>query len=348
MSEHAFTALLNKGFSFNQVPETGYEYSSLGYALLGRVITNAAGLRYDRYIDDDFLRPLGMASTGYEIGDVPTNRLAVGYRWENEAFVREPSMPNGAFGAMGGVHTSANDYARWVAYLLSAWPARDGAEMGPVRRATVRELAVGTSFPRVSNRPRSGKSGSCAFATVYAAGFNVVRDCDLGLVLTHNGGYPGYGSTVLLMPEYGTGIFAFDNRTYAVPVGVVFETAQELKDAGLLKAAPQHASEALEHAYARVGAWYRASDVRSGLGDLAVNFLMDRSTENWKREFQRLKLEVGTCGVQEPIASTGRRLGTFVWQCERGSIHGTIELSPTNPPLIQALTLNSDSKKLGQ
>ena len=42
--------------------------------------------------------------------------------------------------AMGGVQTSARDYARWVAFLLSAWPPRDGPEQGPVRRSSVREL----------------------------------------------------------------------------------------------------------------------------------------------------------------------------------------------------------------
>ena len=45
-------------------------------------------------------------------------------------YAREPDMAHGAFGAMGGVQTSARDYARWVAFLLSAWPARDGPEQG--------------------------------------------------------------------------------------------------------------------------------------------------------------------------------------------------------------------------
>jgi CubicO group peptidase (beta-lactamase class C family) len=342
MREQTFTTLLTKGLSFNHAPQTQYEYSSLGYALLGRVITNVSGRRYDRYIESAFLRPLGMNTSGYEIADVPADRLAVGYRWENDTFVREPSMANGVFGAMGGVHTSANDYARWVGFLLSAWPARDGADTGPARRATVRELAVGTSFPRLGSRP--GKAGPCAFAAVYAAGFSTVRDCDLGTVLTHNGGYPGYGSTVLLMPEFNTGVFAFANLTYARTVGVVFDTAQALKDAGLLKASSHAVSETLAHAYARVGAMYRTGNVT--LSDLSVNFLMDRSAENWRREFERLKNAVGSCSAQEPIAATGLLSGEFTWQCERGSIRGTVELSPTNPPLIQTLALKEDSKKL--
>ncbi|MGN6517490.1 MAG: serine hydrolase domain-containing protein [Rhizomicrobium sp.] len=345
MTEQAFSDLLKNGVSFDHVPETQYEYSSLGYALLGRVITEASGSRYDRYIEDTFMHPLGMDSSGYEIADVPAGRLAVGYRWENGAFVQEPSMANGAFGAMGGVHTSANDYARWVAFLLSAWPARDDPDTGPARRAVVRELAVGTSFPRLASRPRPGKEGSCSFAPVYSAGFSVVRDCDLGLVLTHNGGYPGYGSTVLLMPAYGVGIFAFDNRTYGVPIGAVFNAAQRLKDAGLLKATPVPVSDTLLHAYRVVGAMYRAGRTDPGKSQLAVNFLLDRSAQNWRRTFDSLKAKVGSCQTDEPIIATGLLAGTFSWHCKRGAVQGTIELSPTNPPGIQSLDLTAGDEK---
>jgi serine-type D-Ala-D-Ala carboxypeptidase/endopeptidase len=339
MDEQSFTALLEKGLAFNQAPEAAYEYSSLGYALLGRVISDVSGQRYDRYIESTLLRPLGMKASGYEIGDVPAAKLAVGYRWQDETLTREPAMGNGAFGAMGGIHTSASDYARWVEFLLSAWPARTGPETGPVRRAVVRELAIGTSFPRLGSRPRAGGAGTCAFAVVYAAGFNTVRDCDLGLVLMHNGGYPGYGSSMLLMPEYGVGIFAFVNRTYAVPVGVVFDAAQALKDAGLLMPRPQPVSEALARAYSLVGAMYSAGDVQPAADDLAVNFLMDRSADDWRKEFGRLKDKVGDCGAKEPIVSNGFRTADFTWHCAQGSLDGTIELSPTDPPLLQSLVL---------
>ena len=248
-------------------------------------------------------------------------------------------MGNGVFGAMGGVHTNARDYARWVAFLLSAWPARDGPETGPLPRALLRELAIGASLPRVSTRPRAGDAGPCPFATVYSAGFNVVRDCELGLVLTHNGGYPGYGSTLLLMPEYGVGIFAFANRTYAAPVGAVFDAAATLKRAGLLKASPQSVSPALSRAYAGAAAIYRAGDVRAASDVLASNILMDRSADNWRLSLETLKTEVGACDAQGPITATGLRAASFTWRCEHGAVRGTIELSPTNPPLVQSLKL---------
>ena len=94
------------------------------------------------------MRPLGMTSSGYDVFAAPQNRRALGYRWENDAWSREPDMRHGVFGSMGGVQTSAPDYARWIAFLLSAWPPRDGADTGPVARATVREIVEGSNFPR--------------------------------------------------------------------------------------------------------------------------------------------------------------------------------------------------------
>jgi hypothetical protein len=136
----------------------------------------------------------------YEVSDWPIERRAIGYRWENERWSEEPTMRHGAFGSMGGVQTSASDYGRWIAFLLSAWPPRDEAETGPVRRATVREMAQGSNFPR--SRARFGKSGAtaCQQSAAYAMGLIAAQDCELGLTLSHGGGYPGYGSHMLLLP----------------------------------------------------------------------------------------------------------------------------------------------------
>ena len=85
-------------------------------------------------------------------------------------------MAHGAFGAMGGIQTSANDYAKWVAYLLSAWPPRDEANSGPVSRATVRELAQGASFPRAfRSESVVPDKAPAALASSYGMGFHRVH-----------------------------------------------------------------------------------------------------------------------------------------------------------------------------
>jgi CubicO group peptidase (beta-lactamase class C family) len=70
-----------------------------------------------------------------------------------------------------------------------------------------------SNFGSVRQRPGASGAGACREALTYAMGFSAASDCELGLTLSHGGGYPGYGSHVLLLPEYGFGIFAFANRT---------------------------------------------------------------------------------------------------------------------------------------
>lgn len=339
LPEAEFTQMLRTGVPFTRAPQTAYEYSNFGYALLGRIVTNVSGRPFEEYIRDEIMAPLGMASTGHDIARAPQQRRALGYRWENDAWSREPDMAPGAFGAMGGVQTSANDYARWVAFLLSAWPPRDGPEQGPARRASVRELAQGANFPALGTRP-GGRSNGCPQAVTYGMGMRVASDCALGFTLSHGGGYPGYGSFLLLLPEQGVGLFAFANRTYGAPVAPIWDAAAELREAGLLAARPLPVSPALATNYAAAGAMYRASNLAPGRERLAMNFLMDRSAENWAREFARLRREVGECSTGAPITATGALAGRFQWTCERGRLDGQLLLAPTNPPTIQALRLN--------
>lgn len=339
LPEADFTAMLKAGVPFTRPPHTAYEYSNFGYATLGRIVSNVSGRPYDVYAERTLLAPLGMASSGYEIGDVAPERLAVGYRWENERWTPEPTMAHGAFGAMGGLHTTANDYAKYVAWLLDAWPPRGDADRGPVKRATVRELTQGSNFPALA--PRPGRSTpACRQAFTYGMGMRVMADCDVGLAFGHGGGYPGYGSYVLLLPEHGVGLFAFANRTYAGPSAPVWDAVMALYKAGALTGRTTPVSADLAAAYAAAGTIYRTGDVGAAADRLAMNFLMDRSADNWRAEVARLKAQVGDCDTAAPITATGALAGRFAWRCAHGRIDGTLLLAPTRPAGIQALRLN--------
>ena len=109
MPDAEFTRLLRRGVPFTRAPDSQFEYSNFGYALLGRIVTNVSGRPYKDYIEQEIMRPLGMTSTGYDISAAPQERRATGWRWENDAYAREPEMAHGAFGAMGGVQTTARD-----------------------------------------------------------------------------------------------------------------------------------------------------------------------------------------------------------------------------------------------
>ncbi len=336
ITEAEFTRMLTDGVPFTRAPQTAFEYSNFGYALLGRIVTNVSGRPYNEYIEAEIMRPLGMASSGYDVFASPQDRRAVGYRWENDAWSREPDMRHGVFGSMGGVQTSAEDYARWITFLLSAWPARDDPESGPVRRSTVREMAQGSNF--VSSRSRTGVDGQpCPGAGAYGMGLQANTDCELGFFLAHGGGYPGYGSYMILMPDRRTGLFAFSNRTYAGPSAPLIEAASTLVRGGLALVGPLATSDILAERYRDLGRIWAAGDVSVAEDRLAMNFLMDRSVENWLTVLGVLKADSGACAADTPIIPTGGLSGTFRWTCERGVIDGRLLLAPTTPVTIQAL-----------
>jgi CubicO group peptidase (beta-lactamase class C family) len=340
MPEDDFTRLLREGVPFTRPPGTAFEYSNLGYAMLGRIVANVSGMPYRAYVERTLLGPLGMASSGFEVAESPAARRALGYRWEDDAWRREPDMAHGAFGAMGGLQTSAGDYAKYVAFLLSAWPPRDAPDDGPVKRASVRELAQGANYLRV--RQRAGRSGAdaCRQAAAYGKGMIVAVDCDLGLTLSHGGGYPGYGSHVAIFPDHGVGVFALANRTYAGPSGAVWDAAVALKRAGLMAARATPVSEALASTYAAVGRMYAAGSVTAAGDVLAMNFLMDKTADAWARDLARMKAQTGDCETGASISPTGALSGEFTWRCERGRVSGRLLLAPTHPPRIQSLTLD--------
>jgi CubicO group peptidase (beta-lactamase class C family) len=335
MTEAEFSAVLKAGVPWSRGPGLSMEYSNLGYATLGRIVKNVSGQRYQSYIGRSIFQPLGMASTTYDIFKSPAERRAIGYRWQDGQWVREPDMADGTFGAMGGVETSANDYAKWVGFILSAWPARDDLDAGPVRRGTVREIVEGANMPSGRMRSASFGGASCRQASTYAMGWIVIDDCDLGRVVTHSGGYPGYGSIVYLLPDRGMGIFAFSNRTYSAPAAAAWRALMALNSGGALPSHSEPVSPGLARAYDVARSVWSRGEVSGA--PLADNFLLDRDAARWKDEIARVKRDVGQCAGTEEIQPVSAMEGTFTWTCDKGGVRGRVQRAPTREVTIQAL-----------
>jgi hypothetical protein len=144
---------------------------------------------------------------------------------------------------------------------------------------------------------------------------------------------------VLLLPDYGVGVFAFANRTYAGPSGPVWDAAVALHKAGLLKPRALPVSDALAAAYRAAAAAYVRGSITAAGDRLAMNVLLDRSAEGWSRDLERLRKQVGACETTAPIRPNGALSGEFTWTCAHGRVKGSLLLAPTRPPTIQELRL---------
>ncbi len=212
----AFAALLAAGPTFAWPPGTVFDYSNLGYGILGRVVTSAAGAEYGDVVRDRLLVPLGLASTAYHAEEVPPERLAHGYVRRGEALVREGTDGYGALASMGGVFSTVRDLARWVGGFLDAFPARSDPEgPHPLRRATRREMQQVQRAFSVEVRAAAPDADAPVVAGGYGFGLFVQEDADLGTIVTHSGGYPGFGSCMTWHPATGLGVVALGNLRYA-------------------------------------------------------------------------------------------------------------------------------------
>lgn len=339
MSEGEFSTLLRTGVPFARAPGLAYGYSNFGYALLGRAVTNASGRNYADYIEGEILKPLGMSVSSYDIGKLPVERRAIGYRWQDGAWLEEPALGPGAFGAMGGLSVSANEYARYMAFVLSAWPPREGPESPILKRSSVREIIQGAGFP--VNTRRGAPADTCDRARAYGLGMIVYADCELGLTITHSGGLPGYGSNVLMLPERGMGVFAFANLTYAPTVATVRTATLGLVASGAFPARPTADSPALRAAALAVRRIYSTGDVLAARDALAMNFLMDRDAAHRNADLAPLREKLGACQAPGPVTAESALQGSVSFKCEHGTLEAQMLLAPTKVPSLQSLRLSS-------
>jgi CubicO group peptidase (beta-lactamase class C family) len=333
-----FTRMIQAGALFAQPPGIAFEYSNLGFALLGRVISNVTGRRYQDYIAEALLRPLGMRATTFDFYAVPEAKRATGYRWAHERWSAEAAEPDGEFGAMGGLVTTATDYARYVAFLLDAWPSRDEPESAPVRRATVRELGLAHGLP-LAAETREVKGKTIAVSSAYGYGMVSSNDPVLGRTLHHRGGLPGYGSHVLISPDTGLGLITFANVTYFEADAANLAAAQALHDAGLWKQRERRVSSALAKAVAAIVRCYEEGKLDSAAPLFAVNLLPDEPLADRNTKLADLKAKLGD-GALARIEPQHDLAGKFVMECRSGTLTVEVILTPGLQPCIQTLRIN--------
>ena len=327
---------LAQGIPFSTPPGTRYEYSNYAFGLLGRVVTRAAGVPYEQYVQTEILAKLHMDGSTFRFEDVPAARRAVGYRLKPDgAYAEEPPLPHGVFGAMGGLLTTANDLGKYVAFHLSAWPPRDDEDAGPVRRASVREMAHRWTPANLTARFSNGTLQ--ASETGYGFGLRVTSDCRFEHIVAHGGGLPGFGSYMAWLPEYGVGMFAMATLTYSGPAEPMSRAWDAmLATGGLRKRELPPTTRQTEMRGHILNLWKRWDDTEAKR-IAAVNFFLDTPSAERQAEIQALQREVGECTDAGPVIPENWMRGQFNLTCAKATVGVFFTLAPTQPPAVQHL-----------
>lgn len=320
--------LYKKGISFSNDPGLGYEYSNLGFATLGYIIKKVSGKSYQQYITENILKPLGMTHTYYEYDKVPKEQLAHGYRWMDSQWIEQPMLHDGSYGAMGGMLTSIEDFAKYVVLHLDAWPPRDDAETGPVKRSSIREM----QYPwDVNGFNANGKP--YPFASAYCYGLRWRKYANGMSAVGHTGGLPGFGSEWTIYPEYGIGVISFANLTYANAGSINIQVADTLLRMSGIKPRQLPASNILTQRRDELVKLLPNWDNTSGI--FAMNFFMDYFPDKLRAEAKSIFDKAGKINSIGEVVAENQLRGYFLMHGDQANIRVSFTLTPEQPALIQ-------------
>lgn len=333
--------LIAGGVSFSNVPGIEYEYSNLGFALLGQIIQVVSGMDFREYTRKHIFEPLGMTSTVWEYENAPADRLVLGYAWQDDAWVDIPLEHHGSFGAMGGLITSIEDFNAYVSFHLSAWPPRSEPDTGPLKRSSLREMHQPWRFADLSPDFEYPNGRRCPVVRAYGYGLRWQEDCEGRVMIGHTGGLPGFGSNWLMMPEYGIAVMSFDNRTYggtstlntAVLDSIIAVTGIEPRRLP----APDVLTLRKNQLFALFPDWEGAED--SGI--FADNFFKDNRLSDIVEAAREVYERAGGITGTGPVVPENQLRGTFVMYGVNQDFEVFFTLSPEKDPLIQYVNVRA-------
>ena len=349
-----FRAMLADGVGLNWAPGTRFEYSNLGYAILGLIVAAASGVPYDEFVRTRLFAPLGMTKTGFAAEEFQAAELALGYRRGPNGWEEVPFDPYGAFAPMGGVFSCVADLTTWSAGFAAAFPPGKGPDNGtgphPLAAASRRQMQLPQAVTgwRAPDRIPGGPPAAPSY---YGFGLFVDEDPALGRVVSHSGGYPGFGSNMRWHPATGVGVIALGNGTYAA----MYALAELVLKALLTRSATYHVALAPAVGGEPAGAPWPETLAAAGAvnrllndwDDVAAealfseNVALDRPYRERRADLALLRSRIGSFTVDESRPAESDTPAHRRWWLagEHGTVAAAIQLNPQRPPRVQSLAL---------
>ena len=180
--------------AFDSVPGARYQYSNIGFGILGLALSRAAGRPFMELVEEEVFRPLGMTGSTFVVDDELMPRLAKGYQngrngIDAEAPAREHAgrgykVPN------GGVYSTVADLARFAG-AVSGTPG-----LGILSEESRREML------RVQT-PEDPQSG-------YGLGLSIEQEGGKRIA-SHGGSVAGYTAHLAFDPDQRVAVILLRN-----------------------------------------------------------------------------------------------------------------------------------------
>ncbi|MCA9698397.1 MAG: beta-lactamase family protein [Myxococcales bacterium] len=299
-----------------RAPGSDYEYSNLGFALLGLAIAELTGVPAREQINRRILTPLGMEATVWDADAVPAAHRALAYeRGDQREALPRPLWAMGVNESAGGLFSSVNDLARYAAWQLDAWPPRNDPDDPVLSRASRREAQT----------IRFAYGGDEFGARGVGWAWHMRTECGIGRRVQHGGGTDGFAAELVLLPDHGVAVIVLSNIDDAKPKDYGDGIVTMLADTGGLSRRSPVPSPEVEAAADRFTALLRTWSSADYEDLLAPVARIDHGPERAATELDWWRARLGPCERGPLLAATGLARASYRLRCETAA--ATLEVN---------------------
>ena len=169
-------------------PGEKYEYSNTGYCLLAQIVEEVSGVPFDDFLLRNVFEPAGMRSTRVihrRMNGLTAEDLAYGMVLKDGKYILPDDaadlsscvVPLDGMSGDGLVHSNIFDLLTWDRALREE------------KVLTAEEQEMMYTPGRLNDGSIAGEKGG---HEQYGFGWEIINDPELGLVVCHSGGWPGY------------------------------------------------------------------------------------------------------------------------------------------------------------
>jgi CubicO group peptidase (beta-lactamase class C family) len=182
-------------------PGSQWLYSGEGYSYLQSIVSRLTGHDIDSYMRANIFEPFGMTSSGYIWNDAYADRYAAPHDGSGNLVPQShPTATEAArYGSAGGLFTTANQYARFLAEVINPGPADAVRLTGASRDEMVR--------PQV--RVDEGSSWALGWRIVHGKG---------GDLITHGGENVGFQNFIAASIQRRAGYVILSNGDNGIEI----------------------------------------------------------------------------------------------------------------------------------
>ncbi|SFA96321.1 serine hydrolase [Clostridium frigidicarnis] len=237
-------------------PNTVSRYSNQGYNILGYVIEKVSGISYEEYIKKNIIEPLKMNNT---LVRVKNHSTATGYEYDNGSFNEVPLAYQYTSGS-SGINATPMDMENFMLMHLNNGEF-EGSRI--LKEETAKEMKE-KQFANNEALP--------------GMGYGFIRSNRNGQeILKHEGGLPGFTTTVFLMPKEKLGIYVATNSLNPLPFNIEDEFLNQFYPQESTKYSELKAKSNKD--YSKYEGTYRSYDGISKSNIMKIGFLLDTTMD---------------------------------------------------------------------